>query len=102
MQFFTTALVFAAAAMALPQSGDGNVQLPVNNQQMSLQQAQNTCGSNAKVTCCNKKTEVHDTKSFANGPLAGLLQSISAPGTDGLGLFGQCNDIAASGMIRLP
>lgn len=110
MKFFATALVFAAAALAMPHSpgaegsgdgvggGDSNVKFPVKKE-TTIEQAQAKCGNDAKVSCCNKATYTHDITNVNAGPLAGVLQSAlgGGPGGDGLGLFGQCNDIAASG-----
>ncbi|KAJ5994710.1 conidial hydrophobin Hyp1/RodA [Penicillium waksmanii] len=109
MKFFATALVFAAAALAMPHStgaegsGDGvgggnsNVQFPVKKE-TTIQQAQAKCGNDAKVNCCNKATYTHDITTANTGPLAGVLQTAlgGGPGGDGLGLFGQCNDISAN------
>ncbi|KAJ5167553.1 conidial hydrophobin Hyp1/RodA [Penicillium canariense] len=100
MQFFTSALLFAAAAMALPQSGDGvasqgdNIKFPVK-QGTTFEQANAKCGNDAKVSCCNKATYTHDIVTENSGPLAGVLQTAlgGGPGGDGLGLFGQCNDL---------
>lgn len=105
MKFFASAILFAATAMALPQPGEGvsaagnnGVQFPVGNQ-YTLGQAQATCGDDAKVSCCNKATYTHDIKTANIGPLAGVLETAlgGGPGGDGLGLFGQCNDISANG-----
>lgn len=105
MKFFASAILFAATAMALPQPGEGvpaagnnGVQFPVGNQ-YTLGQAQAKCGNDAKVSCCNKATYTHDINTANIGPLAGVLQTAlgGGPGGDGLGLFGQCNDISANG-----
>ncbi|KAJ5160995.1 conidial hydrophobin Hyp1/RodA [Penicillium capsulatum] len=99
MKFFAPALLFAATAMALPSpgQGSGNVQFPVGDK-TDLKQAQNKCGNDAKVSCCNKATYTRDIKTANNGPLAGVLASAlgGGPGGDGLGLFGQCNDLSLS------
>ncbi|KAJ5948391.1 conidial hydrophobin Hyp1/RodA [Penicillium verhagenii] len=95
MKFITTALIFAATAVALPQSGsDGNI-FPVSNG-MTVEQAQAKCGNNSTVSCCKKTTYTKDITTSNNGPLAGVLQSAlgGGPGGDGLGLFGQCNDLS--------
>ncbi|KAJ5578795.1 conidial hydrophobin Hyp1/RodA [Penicillium hispanicum] len=96
MKFFATAILFAATAMALP-SGDGPVKFPVQKG-TTLQQAQAKCGNDAKVNCCNKATYTHDVTTTDKGLLAGVLQNAlgGGPGGDGLGLFGQCNDISAN------
>lgn len=104
MKFFATALVFAATALAMPHSGDGvgggdsSFKFPVDKS-TTIEQAQAKCGNDAKVSCCNKATYTHDINTANVGPLAGVLQTAlgGGPGGDGLGLFGQCNDIAASG-----
>ncbi|KAJ5614848.1 conidial hydrophobin Hyp1/RodA [Penicillium herquei] len=116
MKFFATALLFAATAMALPQAlGDGNgSNNPVGNalgngsgnkfpigDKTTLQQAQNTCGNDAQVSCCDTATYTHDITDNAVGPLAGVLQSAlnGGPGSEGLGLFGQCSDLSASAAV---
>lgn len=103
MKFFASALLLAATAMALPQPGDGgaggsNVKFPVGHK-TTLSEAQAKCGNDAKVSCCNKATYTRDITNVNQGPLAGVLQSAlgGGPGGDGLGLFGQCNDISANG-----
>ncbi|KAJ5259591.1 conidial hydrophobin Hyp1/RodA [Penicillium angulare] len=98
MKFFAAALLFAATVVALPQPGDVNtggnkVKYPVSNK-TTLKQAQNTCGNDAKVSCCNEATYTKDVTNNANGPLAGVLQSALGAGSGGLGLFGQCNDLS--------
>ena len=100
MKLFTAAVLFAATAIALPQPSDNTVKFPTK-QGTTLQQAQATCGSDAKVKCCNKATYTHDITTFNNGPLADVLSSAlgGGPGGDGLGLFGQCNDITANGKL---
>lgn len=104
MKFFATALLFAATVVALP-SGDGaptkgdiKPKFPIKDD-TTVKQAQAKCGNDAKVSCCNKATYTHDIKTDNQGPLAGVLATAlgGGPGGDGLGLFGQCNDISASG-----
>ena len=113
MQFITTAILFAAAVVAMPQpgkpswgeddkgswgEGDKSIKYPVHKD-WTIQQAQNTCGNGAKVSCCNKATYTHDIKTKNYGPLAGVLENAlgGGPGGDGLGLFGQCNDLSLDG-----
>jgi hypothetical protein len=101
MKFFASALVLAATAMALPQpseGGNGGVKFPVGPK-TTLSEAQAKCGNDAKVSCCNKATYTHDITTVNQGVLAGVLASAlgGGPGGDGLGLFGQCNDISANG-----
>ncbi|OQE14734.1 hypothetical protein PENSTE_c033G10216 [Penicillium steckii] len=111
MKFFATALVFAATALAMPHTGNGaegsgdgvgggnggNIKFPVKKD-TTVEQAQAKCGNDAKVSCCNKSTYTHDITTANTGPLAGVLQTAlgGGPGGDGLGLFGQCNDISAN------
>ncbi|KAJ6031641.1 conidial hydrophobin Hyp1/RodA [Penicillium herquei] len=127
MKFFATAVLFAATAMALPGAlgngngnnnpvgsalgsgngnGDGNgSNNPVSSypigDKTTLQQAQNTCGNDAQVSCCDTATYTHDITNNAVGPLAGVLQSAlsGGPGSEGLGLFGQCSDLSASAAV---
>ncbi|KAJ5676466.1 conidial hydrophobin Hyp1/RodA [Penicillium maclennaniae] len=101
MKFFVSAFILAATAMALP-SGEGapsgsDVKFPVGNK-MTMDQAQAKCGNDAKVSCCNKATYTHDITTVNHGVLASVLQNAigGGPGGDGLGLFGQCNDISAN------
>ncbi|KAI9041830.1 uncharacterized protein KD926_006375 [Aspergillus affinis] len=100
MKFFATALLFAATAVALPSPGDdvdsgSTVKFPVDHE-TTLSQAQAKCGYDAKVSCCNKATYTHDITTANTGPLAGVIQTAlgGGPGGDGLGLFGQCNDLS--------
>lgn len=98
MKFFASAVLFAATAMALPQPSSSDVKFPVHNQ-YTLSQAQAKCGNDAKVSCCNKSTYTRDINTANVGPLAGVLQTAlgGGPGGDGLGLFGQCNDLSLNG-----
>ncbi|KAJ5925768.1 conidial hydrophobin Hyp1/RodA [Penicillium verhagenii] len=104
MKFIPTVLVLAATAVALPQhGGDGNI-FPVSNG-MTVEQAQAKCGNDATVSCCNKTTYSKDITTSNNGPLAGVLQSAlgGGPGGNGLGLFGQCNDLSLNSVsLSLP
>ncbi|KAJ5901484.1 conidial hydrophobin Hyp1/RodA [Penicillium taxi] len=95
MKFFATALLFVSAAMALPSAVSSIFPVP---QGTTLDQAQAKCGTDAKVSCCNKTTFTRDITNDNDGILAGVLQSAlgGGPGGDGLGLFGQCNDLSLS------
>ncbi|CAL5867114.1 uncharacterized protein PFLUO_LOCUS1326 [Penicillium psychrofluorescens] len=104
MQFFTTVLCLAATAVALPGSGNGvgnagngNVKFPISPQ-TTLAQGNNACGNDAKLSCCNKATYTHDINTANTGPLAGVLANAlgGGPGGDGLGLFGQCQDLGVN------
>ena len=99
MQFFTTALVFAATALAMPHSeGGSHVTFPVDDS-TTLEQAQAKCGNDATVSCCNKATYTGDVNTANVGVLASVLQGAigGGPGSEGLGLFGQCSDLTATG-----
>lgn len=102
MKFFATAL-FAAIALASPQSdgggtGNSDVKFPVDPE-LTIKQAEAKCGNDAQVSCCNKATYTHDITTSDTGPLPGVVQTALAggPGSDGLGLFGQCKDVTAQG-----
>lgn len=96
MQFFTTALLFAATAMALPSaSGVGHgVEFPLSKD-VTFENAQAKCGNDAVVSCCNKKTVTGSVTDVNTGLLPGVLQNAlgGGPGSDGLGLFNGCNDL---------
>ncbi|KAJ5197046.1 conidial hydrophobin Hyp1/RodA [Penicillium cf. viridicatum] len=94
MKIFATVLVFAVTAIAMSHSGDG-VRFPVDHN-TTIQQAQAKCGNDANVSCCNKATYTHDITSANTGPLPGVVQTAlgGGPGSDGLGLFRQCNDVS--------
>lgn len=103
MKFFASAILFAVSAMALPQPhevGTSEVKFPMHNQ-YTLEQAQAKCGNDAKVSCCNKSTYTRDINTANVGPLAGVLQTAlgGGPGGDGLGLFGQCNDLSLNSRL---
>jgi hypothetical protein len=94
MQFITTALLFAATAMALP-SGEGHgVEFPLSKD-VTFENAQAKCGNDAVVSCCNKKTVTGSVTDVNTGLLPGVLQNAvgGGPGSDGLGLFNGCNDL---------
>lgn len=100
---FLTSVLFAAIAMASPQSdgggaGNSDVKFPVDSE-LTIKQAEAKCGNDAQVSCCNKATYTHDITTSDTGPLPGVVQTALAggPGSDGLGLFGQCNDMTAKG-----
>ncbi|OJJ87942.1 hydrophobin family protein [Aspergillus glaucus CBS 516.65] len=97
MKFFAIAATFAATAMALP-SANGAHKDP---KQLSLEQAQNTCGK-AQVSCCNKQISSGDSfeknEGILNGVLSGLLGD---KGSQGLGLFDQCSKLDVSVLIGL-
>lgn len=102
MKFLATAL-FAAIALAFPQSdgggtGNSDVKFPVDPE-LTIKQAEAKCGNDAQVSCCNKATYTHDITTSDTGPLPGVVQTALAggPGSDGLGLFGQCNGMTAQG-----
>lgn len=98
MQFFATALLFAATAMALP-SGEGHgVEFPLSKD-VTFENAQAKCGNDAVVSCCNKKTVTGSVTDVNTGLLPGVLQNAvgGGPGSDGLGLFNGCNDLNLNG-----
>ncbi|PLN76256.1 rodlet peptide [Aspergillus taichungensis] len=100
MKYFSTALLFASIAVAVPSSesvsseGD-NVKFPVDDK-YTIEQAQAKCGNDAKLSCCNKATYTHDITSTNSGPPPGVIQTAlgGGPGRDGLGFFGQCREMS--------
>lgn len=103
MKFVITALLFASIAVAIPNSESvsdkvDNVKFPVDKK-YTVKQAQAKCGNDASVSCCNKATYTHDINTANMGPPAGVIKTAlgGGPGGDGLGLFGQCNDMIAKG-----
>ncbi|KAJ5612935.1 conidial hydrophobin Hyp1/RodA [Penicillium lagena] len=95
MKFFTTILCLTTIAVA--QAGHSNVKFPVSPK-TTIAQGQNTCGNDAKLSCCKRATYTHDINTSNTGPLAGVLANAlgGGPGGDGLGLFGQCQDLSLS------
>ncbi|BCS25329.1 uncharacterized protein APUU_50040S [Aspergillus puulaauensis] len=100
MKFLATVL-FAAIAMASPQSdgggaGNSDIKFPVDPE-LTIQQAEAKCGNDAQVFCCNKAMYTHDITTSDTDPLPGVVQTAlgGGPGGDGLGLFGQCKDMTA-------
>ena len=117
MQFSLSAVVlaFSTLAAAMPtenlsngvqaqhggppgHGGHGNIKWPIPDG-MTVKEGQSKCGDQAQLSCCNKATYTRDISSANSGPLAGVLQSAlgGGPGGDGLGLFGQCNDLSVAG-----
>ncbi|KAJ5490718.1 Hydrophobin [Penicillium diatomitis] len=102
MKFIATALLFAAATLAMPSApcdkdgkhSDGSSDDSSNN--ITYEQASAKCGNDAVVSCCNKETVTGSVTSVNNGLLAGVLSNAIAggPGSDGLGLFNGCSDLS--------
>jgi len=95
MKFFAAALLFISTAMALPSAVSSVFPVPAGT---TMQSAEAKCGTDAKVSCCNKTTYTHDITNDNSGLLAGVLQSAigGGPGGDGLGLFDGCSDLSLS------
>ena len=89
MKFFAVAAAFAATAVALP-NANGPHKDP---KQLTLEQAQNTCGK-AQVSCCNKKIESGDSKESNSGILSGILNDLLGGNNgEGIALFDQCSKL---------
>ncbi|GLA22636.1 hypothetical protein AnigIFM63326_005110 [Aspergillus niger] len=105
MKFSITAavLAFAATVVAMPggspstgngagngNGNDGNsqVRFPVPGD-MTVKQAEDKCGDQAQLSCCNKATYAGDSTNVDSGLLAGTLSNLigTGSGSEGLGLF---------------
>ena len=81
MQYMTIIAFLAATVAAAPPSH--NVRNNPSIEQITVAQANNACGNNMSVTCCNKVTNTPAGNAVGNG--AGLL--------NGLSLFDQCSKL---------
>ncbi|KAI3006045.1 fungal hydrophobin [Aspergillus niger] len=116
MKFSITAavLAFAATVVAMPggspstgngagngNGNDGNsqVRFPVPGD-MTVKQAEDKCGDQAQLSCCNKATYAGDSTNVDSGLLAGTLSNLigTGSGSEGLGLFQECSKLP----IRIP
>ena len=96
MKFFAVAAAFAATAVALP-NANGPHKDP---KQLTLEQAQNTCGK-AQVSCCNKKIESGDSKESNSGILSGILNDLLGGNNgDGIALFDQCSKLDIADLLN--
>ncbi|ODM17078.1 Rodlet protein [Aspergillus cristatus] len=84
---FLAITTFLATALAIPTES-----CPKDAGQVTLKQAQNKCGSQAKVSCCNKKIESGDSYNQNKGLLSGGILNglLGGKGSEGLGVFDQC------------
>ncbi|KAL4727847.1 hypothetical protein ACLX1H_004537 [Fusarium chlamydosporum] len=78
MQFYTVVALMAASAMASPQ-----VKRYPSIDQITVEQANNACGNNMEVTCCNTVKNEATGNAVGNGPE--LLNDLN--------LFGQCSKL---------
>ena len=112
MRFFTVPLfVLAAGVAALPPSagGEGNANGVANKgntdvrfsvpESMTVKQAQDKCGNQAQLSCCNRAVYAGDSTDLNKGILAGTLSHIAGTGSgaEGLGLFSQCSNLDVQG-----
>ncbi|KAF4452182.1 hypothetical protein F53441_4921 [Fusarium austroafricanum] len=80
MQYMTIVAFLAATVAAAPPSIRN---APSSIDQVTVAQAQNACGNNMSVTCCNKVTNKPAGNSVGDG--AGILNNLS--------LFDQCSKL---------
>lgn len=98
MKFFAVATFLATSVAALPSSTGTNHAAS----QLTLKQAQDKCGNEAKVSCCNKKIESGDSYEKNEGLLSGgILNNLLGgnKGSQGLGVFDQCSELSVTGMF---
>ncbi|RGP63519.1 hypothetical protein FSPOR_8572 [Fusarium sporotrichioides] len=81
MQYLTIVAFLAATVAAAPPSH--NVRNNPSIEQITVAQANNACGNNMSVTCCNKVTNAPAGNAVGNG--AGILNNLS--------LFDQCSKL---------
>ena len=116
MKFSITAavLAFAATVVAMPggspsssadnngpgnangagNKGNSDVRFPVPGD-MTVKQAEDKCGDQAQLSCCNKATYAGDSTNVDSGLLAGTLSNLigTGSGSEGLGLFQECSKL---------
>jgi len=98
---FLAITTFLATALAVPSTPGESC--PKDAGQVTLKQAQNKCGSQAKVSCCNKKIESGDSYNQNKGLLSGGILNglLGGKGSEGLGVFDQCNELSVTGEFVL-
>ncbi|KAF3767202.1 hypothetical protein M406DRAFT_328297 [Cryphonectria parasitica EP155] len=89
-----------SSATSTPPSsvGSGSGSVPGGT---TLGQAQQACGDDSVLSCCNQETESGDTNTEASGLLSGLLGGI-LDGDAGLGLLSGCSKISILGEADRP
>jgi hypothetical protein len=95
MRFLAIIPLFVSA-LARPQSRSALLSRDELSQ-VTIQQANNACGSNQQVSCCNK-VEQGDTITESSGVLSGVLGGVLA---GGLSLADQCSDISVTALIGI-
>ncbi|KAI1329053.1 hypothetical protein F5Y16DRAFT_409393 [Xylariaceae sp. FL0255] len=97
MQFATiiATLTFALGALAAPAPQGDSMGSPIGSG-VTVAQANDTCGSNLDLSCCNKVSQSGDSTNVADGILSGLLSGALENGE--AGLFDGCSklDVAAA------
>ncbi|BCR87742.1 uncharacterized protein ACHE_40306A [Aspergillus chevalieri] len=98
---FLAITTFLATALAVPSTPGESC--PKDAGQVTLKQAQNKCGSQAKVSCCNKKIESGDSYNQNKGLLSGGILNglLGGKGSEGLGVFDQCNELSVTALLGL-
>ncbi|GKZ20979.1 hypothetical protein AbraCBS73388_006617 [Aspergillus brasiliensis] len=115
MKFSITAavLAFAATVVAMPggspsqvdgngpgnangqgNKGNNDIRFPVPDD-VTVKQAEDKCGDQAQLSCCNKATYAGDSTNVDSGLLAGTLSNLigTGSGSEGLGLFQECSKL---------
>ncbi|RHZ54424.1 hypothetical protein CDV55_101544 [Aspergillus turcosus] len=89
MKFFAVVSLLAATALALP----GGAPNPwASGNEYTLEQAQNKCGENNVVSCCNKVVKQGDTTTINSGFLDGVAGNVLG-GAGAIGLLEGCSKI---------
>ncbi|GJN67793.1 fungal hydrophobin domain-containing protein [Purpureocillium lavendulum] len=89
MRFITAVIALAATAAAAPE-----VKRWPPMDQISVSEANDACGNNLELNCCNKETDQaagHGDVSKNPGVVGGVL--------DGLSLFDQCSQLSVAALI---
>ncbi|GKZ31495.1 hypothetical protein AbraIFM66950_012162 [Aspergillus brasiliensis] len=104
---FTAAAALALASVVVAQPsvrGRGVTHIPAPAG-MTVSDGADSCGNNAKLSCCNKATYAGDSTNVDSGFLSGLLSNLvgAGSGSQGLGLADDCSplDLQALDLIGL-
>ncbi|KAI1259402.1 fungal hydrophobin-domain-containing protein [Xylariaceae sp. FL1019] len=88
-------LTFALGAIAAPQVGGQGRKRGENG--TTVAQAQDVCGQDFDLSCCNEASQSGDSDNEADGLLSGLLGGVLGNGK--LGLFDGCSKLSVTALI---
>ncbi|KAF7125673.1 hypothetical protein CNMCM5793_001912 [Aspergillus hiratsukae] len=97
MKFFAVVSLLAATALALP----GGAPNPwASGNEYTVEQAQNKCGTDMVLSCCNKVIKQGDTNTVNSGLLTGLAGGVLG-GAGAVGILEGCNKIDLTAPIGI-